>query len=78
MRLISVTGDVNGYRPLLHEAADEGYITGCYAVRDGTRPSCGGPPLMICFSMPSIARADALFAALHAREVMPGTADFAR
>jgi len=74
---VFIAGDVNGYRPLLHEAADEGYIAGCNAVHGQQQTFVRRTPLMICFSTPDIARAGASFASLNDRGIVTGTADFA-
>ena len=74
---VFIAGDVNGYRPLLHEAADEGYIAGCNAVQEQPQAFVRRTPLMICFSTPGIARAGASFAELKDRRMVTGTADFA-
>lgn len=52
---IYIAGDAAKFRPLLHEAADEGRIAGYNAVRK--KPHCFSPrtPLMIIFSQPNIA-----------------------
>jgi dihydrolipoamide dehydrogenase len=74
---VFIAGDVNGYRPLLHEAADEGYIAGCNAVRGQRQTFVRRTPLMICFSTPDIARAGASFASLKDSGIVTGAADFA-
>ena len=50
-----IVGDVNGSRPLLHEAADEGRIAGYNAVRDATQCFKRRTKLAITFSAPNIA-----------------------
>jgi hypothetical protein len=52
---ISIAGDVNGMRPLLHEAADEGYIAGYNALRDTSECFVRRVPLGIVFCDPNIA-----------------------
>ena len=74
---VFIAGDVNGYRPLLHEAADEGYIAGCNAVHKRHQAFVRRTPLMICFSTPDIARAGTSFAALDGSRIVTGTVDFA-
>jgi dihydrolipoamide dehydrogenase len=51
---IFMAGDVNGYRPILHEAADEGRIAGYNAVR--SKPQCfrRRMSLSIAFTEPQI------------------------
>ncbi len=51
---IFIAGDVNGYRPILHEAADEGRIAGYNAVRAGNRCFKRRTPLTIAFTAPQI------------------------
>jgi dihydrolipoamide dehydrogenase len=74
---VFIAGDVNAYRPLLHEAADEGYVAGCNALRGRRETFARRTPLMICYSTPEIARAGASFAQLPSRGVVTGAADFA-
>jgi dihydrolipoamide dehydrogenase len=74
---VFIAGDVNAYRPLLHEAADEGYIAGCNALRVRRESFARRTPLMICYSTPEIARAGVPFAELPSRGVATGAADFA-
>ncbi len=52
---IFLPGDVNGDRPLLHEAADEGVIAGHNSVHDNTTCFKRRTPLGITFSDPNIA-----------------------
>jgi dihydrolipoamide dehydrogenase len=52
---IFMAGDVNGFRPLLHEAADEGRIAGYNAVRSKTRCFKRRASLAIAFTEPQIA-----------------------
>jgi len=73
---VFIAGDVNAYRPLLHEAADEGYIAGCNAMCEPHQTFARRTPLMICFSTPNIARAGAPFTAMHTNSVVTGAADF--
>lgn len=51
---IFMPGDINGFRPLLHEAADEGVIAGFNSVHE-TECFKRRTPLAITFSDPSIA-----------------------
>ncbi len=52
---IYIAGDVDGTRPLLHEAADEGWIAGYNAVRASDSCFARRTPLAITFSEPNIA-----------------------
>lgn len=49
-----IAGDTNGFRPLLHEAADEGFIAGTNAVSEEIMAFKRRVPLSICFSSPEI------------------------
>ena len=51
---IFIAGDVYGYRPILHEAADEGRIAGYNAVRAENRCFKRRTPLTIAFSGPQV------------------------
>ena len=50
-----IAGDVNGTRPVLHEAADEGRIAGYNSVRSEDQCFRRRTPLMITFSSPNVA-----------------------
>lgn len=52
---IYIAGDVDGTRPLLHEAADEGWIAGYNAARPSDSCFARRTPLAIIFSEPNIA-----------------------
>jgi len=54
---IFMAGDVNGYRPFLHEVADEGRIAGYNAVREENRCFKRRTPLTIVFTAPQIVMA---------------------
>ena len=51
---VFIAGDVNGDRPLLHEAADEGRIAGINAVAEKPLAFRRKTPLYITFSDPNI------------------------
>ncbi len=75
---IFLAGDVTAYRPLLHEASDEGTIAGinaaCYPdVRAHVRRT----PLSITFTAPNIALVGIPFAALDLEEAEVGCASYA-
>ncbi len=74
-RHIWFAGDVNEYRPLLHEAADEGYIVGHNAVH---QEACfkRRVPLAITFSDPNIARAGKAFGELEKGCFITGKVSF--
>lgn len=61
---IYFAGDVNGDKPILHEASDEGKICGYNAAREEATPFKTRTPLAITFSDPNIAYAGKTSAAL--------------
>lgn len=74
---VFIAGDVDGDRPLLHEASDEGHIAGDNAgrypsVRTGLRRS----PLSIVFSDPQIAMVGQPYSELSLECVAIGTVSF--
>ncbi|MDR4467599.1 MAG: dihydrolipoyl dehydrogenase [Nitrospira sp.] len=73
---IYIAGDVNGHRPLLHEAIDEGHIAGYNA--SSKRPECfqRRTPLSIVFTDPNIAAVGQLFGERHESEIVIGEFDF--
>lgn len=74
---VFLAGDANGFRPLLHEAADEGHIAGRMAAPDvsgnGLRRRM---PLSIVFSSPEVARIGPPLSRLAGMDVVSGMADF--
>ena len=52
---VFIAGDVNGLKPILHEAADDGGIAGHNAVADTPQAFKKRVPLHITFSSPDIA-----------------------
>lgn len=76
-RPIFIAGDVNTYRSLLHEAADEGFIAGVNAVSD--QPTCfqRRTPLAIVFSTPGVAMIGQRYADLDPEQLATGCVDFA-
>jgi dihydrolipoamide dehydrogenase len=75
---IYIAGDVNGYRPLLHEAADEGRITGYNAVRSGAYCFQRRTALAITYTDPHIARVGESFRELQDKKnIIFGECDFA-
>lgn len=72
---ISIVGDVNGMRPLLHEAADEGYIAGYNALRDTPECFTRRVPLGIVFCDPNIAMVGQRFKDLDQDQTVVGEAD---
>ncbi|KPQ05175.1 MAG: dihydrolipoamide dehydrogenase [Rhodobacteraceae bacterium HLUCCA12] len=74
---VFLAGDANGFRPLLHEAADEGHIAGRMAAPDAVGDGlCRRTPLSIVFSSPQVARVGPPLSKLGERNVVSGTADF--
>lgn len=76
---VFLAGDANGYRPLLHEAADDGHIAGRMAAPGAAGSGlCRRTPLSIVFSSPQVARVGPPLSALRATEVATGSADFSK
>ncbi len=73
---VFLAGDVNGYRPLLHEGADEGRIAGYNAVRE--LPVCfeRRVALEIVFTEPNIAMVGHHFRELESGHYQMGEASF--
>jgi len=74
---VFLAGDANGYRPLLHEAADEGHIAGRMAAPDAQSSGlCRRTSLSIVFSSPQVARVGPPLSELGDTEIATGSADF--
>jgi dihydrolipoamide dehydrogenase len=75
---VFIAGDLNGRMPVLHEAADDGYIAGRNAV--AATPDCylRRTPLAIVFTDPNIAAVGRPFADLAHGEFVIGEVSFAR
>jgi len=73
---IFMAGDVNGFRPLLHEAADEGRIAGYNAVRSNTRCFRRRVSLAIAFTEPQIAIAGSRYREIEKVPHIIGEATF--
>jgi len=75
---VFLAGDANGRIPLLHEAADDGYIAGRNAVAEG--PDCyeRRAPLAIVFTDPDIAVVGRSWASLKGEQIVEGEVDFSR
>ncbi|SEL43932.1 dihydrolipoamide dehydrogenase [Nitrosovibrio tenuis] len=73
---IFMAGDVDGCKPLLHEAADEGHIAGINATR--TMPFCFARrvPLAIVFSEPEMATVGSPFQSLNGKNILVGEVRF--
>lgn len=74
---IYLAGDNNGFRPVLHEALDEGLIAGSNAGLIGDAVCyCRRVPLRIVFSDPQLAVAGQSYAEIQDRAYVTGAADF--
>ena len=75
---IYLAGDANGGLQIMHEASDEGYISGFNSL--ASSPTCfhRRTPLLIVFSEPQIARVGKGFAELDPDRIAIGEIDFAR
>jgi len=70
-------GDANGYRPLLHEAADEGHIAARMAAPEAPEGGlCRRTPLTIVFSAPQVARVGLPLSDMGDHDIVSGCADF--
>jgi dihydrolipoamide dehydrogenase len=74
---IYFAGDVNGEWPVLHEAADDGYISGFNAPRTQTECFQRRTPLAIVFTDPNIAVVGQRFDTLQQDECVIGAIDYA-
>ena len=75
---VFMAGDANAQSPILHEAADEGYIAGRNAVSDRPDGYCRRTRLAITFSSPGVASVGKRFVELDAGEIAVGEVDFTR
>lgn len=73
---VFIAGDVNGCRPILHEALDEGFIAGNNAAPLDPGCFCRRVPLKIVFSDPQIAGAGPSREKLENFDFVTGKADF--
>lgn len=73
---VFIAGDVNGYRPILHEAVDEGLITGFNATAETPKCYCRRSVLGVVFSDPQIAVVGHSFEQLKDREFITGSINF--
>ena len=75
---VFLAGDVSDYRPVLHEAADEGHIAGANAAAyPDVQPHARRTPLMIAFTDPNIAIVGSPLAELDAAAIEVGAIDYA-
>lgn len=75
---VYLAGDANGFRPLLHEALDEGFIAGRHGSQKGDRKcTCRRVPMQIVFSDPQCVVVGQPYSELEPREIVIGEASFA-
>jgi dihydrolipoamide dehydrogenase len=76
---VFLIGDANGLRPLLHEAADEGFIAGRMAAPDAENAGhCRRTPLSIVFCSPQVARVGPPLSDLADRDIVSGSTDYSK
>lgn len=73
---IFLAGDANNHLPLLHEAADEGYIAGVNASANSFTCFQRRTPLAITFSDPNIVTVGASFQQLQNKSICVGQVSF--
>jgi len=73
---IFVAGDVSSYRPLLHEATDEGVIAGYNAVHDPITAFKRRVPLRIAFTDPQVVVVGASLSELAGQDIVIGERNF--
>ncbi|PXX17712.1 dihydrolipoamide dehydrogenase [Nitrosomonas ureae] len=75
---VFLAGDANDQAPLLHEAADEGYIAGLNAMRSDPLCFTRRTPLTIIFTDPNIAIVGSRFQTLDSAKTLIGEVHFDR
>lgn len=75
---IFIAGDVNGQRPLLHEAADEGRIAAYHALHPEADCLMRRAPLGIVFTEPGAGQAGLSYSELPESGVVVGKIDYSR
>ncbi|KIQ96229.1 dihydrolipoyl dehydrogenase [Lysobacter sp. A03] len=75
---IYLAGDVNGQRPLLHEAADEGRIAAYHALHPEAECLMRRTPLGIVFTEPGAGQAGVSYSELPESGVVVGRIDYGR
>lgn len=73
---VYLTGDGNGDRPVLHEAADEGRLAAHHALNGDGACLARRVPLVIVFTRPNIARIGQGWDELADRDILTGEADY--
>lgn len=71
---VYIVGDINGYRPLMHEAADEGAMAGYNATQSTHVAFKRKTPLAIAFTNPDVISVGARFDELNQDDILIGTA----
>jgi len=71
-----IAGDVNGQRPVLHEAAHEGTVAGYNAVHEPTLGFRRKTPFAVAFTDPNVCTVGALWDEVEERRPAVGTARF--
>ncbi len=71
---VYIVGDINAYRPLMHEAADEGAMAGFNATKSAPLAFKRKTPLAIAFTNPDVISVGARFDQLKPDEILLGTA----
>lgn len=74
---VFLAGDANGRAPVLHEAADDGFIAGRNAFEETPREYCRRARLGIVFTSPDIAVAGMRYGEIAKESIAVGEADFA-
>lgn len=75
---IYIAGDVNGERPVLHEAADDGRIAAYFALHPEAQCLTRRAALGIVFTEPNAARVGQSYATLETEQFVVGEADFSQ
>ncbi len=73
---VFLAGDANGRAPVLHEAADDGFIAGRNALEETPREYCRRARLGIVFTSPDIAVAGMRYGEISPESAAVGEADF--
>ncbi len=73
---VYISGDVTGFRPVLHEALDEGHIAGLNVLAVAAEAYCRRPALRIVFCEPQLVMAGRSFAQLHNAGIVIGSVGF--
>src|SRR5690625_8050336 len=71
---VYIVGDANGYRTLMHEAADEGAMAGFNAARGSAQAFARKCSLAIAFPQPDIIAVGAAFNELEDEQINVGAA----